>query len=71
MTLKDLLVRKVMAITAHQGQTFLSVDQLLQIMQFNIKGLSNAKCNYVTMILWTQNIDVLDLQETHLESEGH
>uniref|UniRef100_H3BFN7 Endonuclease/exonuclease/phosphatase domain-containing protein n=1 Tax=Latimeria chalumnae TaxID=7897 RepID=H3BFN7_LATCH len=45
----------------------LHVGPTIQICQLNIEGISRSKCEYLERLLKKHNVDVLVLEETHIE----
>ena len=46
---------------------FRNVGSILKVVHFNAEGLSRSKCECLAKILSTHDVDVLTLQETHVE----
>ena len=49
------------------GDDFLAIGPALRIMQLNVKGLSAAKREVISSIAERQKIDVICLEETHVD----
>ena len=48
------------------GDDFLAIGPVLRIMQLNVEGLSAAKHEVISSIAERQKIDVICLEETHV-----
>ena len=49
------------------GDDFLANGPALRIMQLNVEGLSAAKCEVISSTAERQKIDVICLEETHVD----
>ena len=45
----------------------IAIGAQLKVMSLNIEGISMQKCDYLSRLLKEEDIDILPLQETHLE----
>lgn len=51
------------------GQLTRNLGPCIRICQFNIEGISRAKCDVLQKVLSDNDVDVLAIQETHTENE--
>ena len=52
-----------------QNQKTRNIGPSVRICQLNIEGISRAKCQYLSKLLQDKDIDLVVIQETHLNDE--